>query len=83
MVDALEVQPPEQDNDHEVSDALSLVLEMDPMIPDPAQIRVSTQNWVVTLDGLVPTEQVRQRAEQDAWCLFAVDRVINQIAVAP
>lgn len=83
VVDALEVQPPEQDNDHEVSDALSLVLEMDPMIPDPAQIRVSTQNWVVTLDGLVPTEQVRQRAEQDAWCLFAVDRVINQIAVAP
>ena len=81
VVDALEVQPPEQDNDDEVSDALSLVLEMDPMIPDPGQIRVSTQNYVVTLEGLVATEEVRQRAEQDAWCLFAVDRVINQLAV--
>jgi osmotically-inducible protein OsmY len=81
VVDALEVLPPEQDNDDEVSDALSLVLEMDPMIPDPGQIRVSTQNYVVTLEGLVGTEEVRQRAEQDAWCLFAVDRVVNQLAV--
>jgi osmotically-inducible protein OsmY len=81
VVDALEVLPPEQDNDDEVSDALSLVLEMDPMIPDPGQIRVSTQNYVVTLEGLVATEEVRQRAEQDAWCLFAVDRVVNQLAV--
>jgi hypothetical protein len=43
VVDALEVQPPEQDNDDEVSDALSLVLEMDPMIPHPEQIRVRTR----------------------------------------
>lgn len=81
VVDALEIAPPEQDNDDEVSDALSLVLEMDPMIPHPEQIRVSTQNWVVTLDGLVGTQAEKDRAEQDAWCLFAVDKVVNQIAV--
>lgn len=81
VVDALEVAPPEQDNDDEISDALSLVLEMDPMIPHPEQIRVHTQDYVVTLDGLVATETERNRAEQDAWCLFAVDKVINQIAV--
>lgn len=81
VVDALEVAPPEQDNDDEVSDALSLVLEMDPMIPHPEQIRVHTQDYVVTLDGLVATEAEKNRAEQDAWCLFAVDKVINQIAV--
>jgi osmotically-inducible protein OsmY len=81
VVDALEVAPPEQDNDDEVSDALSLVLELDPMIPHPEQIRISTRNYVVTLDGLVGTQTEKERAEQDAWCLFAVDKVVNQIAV--
>jgi osmotically-inducible protein OsmY len=81
VVDALEVLPPEQDNDDEVSDALSLVLEMDPMIPHPDQIRIHTQNYVVTLEGLVGTETEKSRAEQDAWCLFAVDKVINHLAV--
>jgi osmotically-inducible protein OsmY len=81
VVDALEVVPPEQDNDDEVSDALSLVLEMDPMIPHPDQIRIRTQNYVVTLDGLVDTQAEKERAEHDAWCLFAVDKVINQLAV--
>lgn len=82
VVNALEVLPPEQDNDDEVSDALLLVLEMDPMIPNPGQIRVHTRNYVVTLDGLVATETEKNRAEQDAWCLFAVDKVINQLAVS-
>jgi osmotically-inducible protein OsmY len=81
VVDALEVVPPEQDTDDEVSDALSLVLEMDPMIPHPEQIRVRTQNYVVTLEGLVGTETEKSRAEQDAWCLFAVDKVVNHLAV--
>jgi osmotically-inducible protein OsmY len=81
VVDALEVAPPEQDNDDEVSDALSLVLELDPMIPHPEQIRISTRNYVVTLDGLVGSQTEKERAEQDAWCLFAVDKVVNQIAV--
>lgn len=82
VVDGLEVLPPEQDNDDEVSDALSLVLEMDPMIPHPEQIRIHTHNYVVTLDGLVATQTEKDRAEQDAWCLFAVDNVINQLAVS-
>jgi osmotically-inducible protein OsmY len=81
VVDGLEVLPPEQDNDDEVSDALSLVLEMDPMIPNPEQIRVHTHNYVVTLDGLVATQTEKDRVEQDAWCLFSVDNVINQLAV--
>jgi len=81
VVDALEVQPPEQDNDDEVSDALSLVLEMDPMIPHPEQIGILTRNYVVTLEGLVGSEAEKNRAEQDAWCLFAVDRVVNHLAV--
>ena len=81
VVDALEVLPPEQDNDDEVSDALSLVLEMDPMIPQPGQIRIHTDHYVVTLEGLVGSETEKNRAEQDAWSLFAVDKVVNRIAV--
>ncbi len=81
VVDCLEVLPPEQDNDDEVSDALSLVLELDPLIPHPEQIHVQTRNYVVTLEGLVTTETEKARAEQDAWCLFAVDNVINRLAV--
>lgn len=81
VIDALEVQPPEDDTDDEVSDALSLVLEMDPMIPHPGQIRVRTRDHVVTLEGLVGSEAEKTRAEHDAWCLFAVDRVVNQLAV--
>jgi osmotically-inducible protein OsmY len=82
VVDALEVAPHEEDNDDEVADALSLVLEMDPMIPHPEQIRAVCRDYVVTLEGLVATQTEKARAEQDAWCLFAVDRVVNRLAVA-
>jgi osmotically-inducible protein OsmY len=82
VVDGLEVVPQEQDNDGEVNDALALVLEIDPMIPHPDQIRVHSRNCVVTLEGLVSTQTQKARAEQDAWCLFAVDDVINHLAVS-
>ncbi len=82
VLDALEVLPPEQDNDDEISEALSLVLEMDPMIPHPEQIRVHTDHHVVTLEGVVGSQMESSRAEQDAWCLFAVDKVINSLAVS-
>jgi len=43
------------------------------------QITVSTRNNIVTLRGLVPTHEQKRRAE--SWCVFAVDKVINNIAV--
>jgi osmotically-inducible protein OsmY len=80
VVNSLEVDPAEEDNDEEVVDALRLVLEMDPLV-QAGQIRASCRNFVVTLEGYVRTEEERRRAESDAWCLFAVDRVINRIQV--
>ena len=47
------------------------------------RIGIRTHGSVVTLDGIVTTEQERKRAELDAWCLFAVDKVINHIEVRP
>lgn len=79
--DLLEVVPPEQDNDGELSEALALVLELDPMISRPHQIRVETRDNVVTLEGSVGTETEKNRAEQDAWCMFNVGSVVNHLAV--
>jgi osmotically-inducible protein OsmY len=80
VVNSLDVQPPEDDNDAEVVDALQLVLEMDPMV-QAGQIHASCRDYVVTLDGYVRTAEERRQAENDAWCMFAVDKVINRIAV--
>ncbi|HSN41547.1 MAG TPA: BON domain-containing protein [Burkholderiales bacterium] len=80
VVNSLDVQPPEEDNDAEVVDALRLALEMDPLV-QADQIQASCRDYVVTLEGYVRSAEERRQAEQDAWCLFAVDRVINRIAV--
>jgi osmotically-inducible protein OsmY len=48
---------------------------------NPDQIRVSTRDAVVTLQGQVPSESERDAAEFDAWYEFGVDKVVNQIAV--
>ena len=61
VVNSLDVEPPEEDNDGEVVDALRLVLEMDPLV-QAGQIRASCRNYVVTLEGCVRTEEERRQA---------------------
>lgn len=80
VVNGLEVVPPEDDNDDEITDAVRLVLEADPCV-HADQIAVASRNRVVTLEGMVASEKESARAETDAWCLFAVDEVINRIVV--
>lgn len=80
VINSLVLKPTEEDNDAEVVEALQLVFEMDPFVHED-QLRASCHNYVVTLDGVVGSENERARAEQDAWCLFAVDRVVNRIEV--
>ena len=80
VVNGLEVVPPEDDNDDEITDALRLVLETDPLVPAD-RIGIRSHDHVVTLEGVVSTQEEKTRAEQDAWCLFAVDKVINHIEV--
>jgi osmotically-inducible protein OsmY len=81
VVNALAVKPEYEDRDDEVTEVLRLVLEADPLIEEPDQIRPSCRNFVVTLEGSVPTDKQRERAELDAWYLSGVDRVINRLAV--
>lgn len=80
VVNGMELSPPMDDNDDEVSDALRLILEKDPMV-NASQITIRTKNAVVYLDGLVPSESSRKAAEADAWFTFGVNGVVNNLAV--
>jgi osmotically-inducible protein OsmY len=71
-VNGLEVDPPEEDNDDEVRDAVRLVLEKDPFV-NASQIKVSCRNFEVTLEGLVPKPLERAMAEAAAWYVFRVE----------
>lgn len=80
VVNGLEVAPPEADNDAEITDAVRLALEKDPFV-DAGQVLVGTHGAVVTLRGQLPSAEQRDMAEFDAWYIFGVDRVINEILV--
>ncbi len=80
VINGLGISPPEEDSDGEISDAVRLVLEKDPFV-NPDQIRVTTRDATVTLDGLVPTPSERDMAEHDAWYVFGVEDVVNRVAV--
>jgi osmotically-inducible protein OsmY len=80
VINGLEEVPPEEDNDEELTEAVRLVLEKDPFVR-AGEIRVSSKDWVITLEGLVPTETMKRIAERDAWYVLGVKSVINRIEV--
>jgi osmotically-inducible protein OsmY len=80
VINGIAVEPPEQDSDVAILEAVRLVLEKDPFV-DASQIRVGVKNALVRLTGLVPSEAEREMAEFDAWYVFGVDMVDNRIEV--
>ncbi len=80
VVNSLEVRPDYEDRDEEISEVLELVLEADPLV-DRSQIRMNCRDRTVILEGSVPTEQQKRRAELDAWALYGVQRVVNRLQV--
>ena len=80
VINGLGVEPPEEDNDQEILDALRIVLEKDPML-DATQIRPRCKNSIVTLEGWAVSDAQRDLVEFDAWALFGVDGVVNDIEV--
>ena len=81
VINGLEVRPAYEDRDDEVGEVLRLVLEADPEL-DAAQIRTNCTGKVVFLDGAVPNEHQRHRAELDAWSLTAIRGVVNRLQVS-
>jgi osmotically-inducible protein OsmY len=82
VINGIGVAPPEEDSDEAIADALEIVLEKDPFV-DASQVRIGVRRAVVTLTGQVPTESERDMAEKDAWYVFGVDDVVNEIEVSP
>lgn len=80
VVNGLGVSPPEEDSDDEITEALEIVLQKDPLLKG-TKIGVFSDARVVTLYGTVRSDEQRKAAEEDAWCLFGVDRVKNALRV--
>jgi osmotically-inducible protein OsmY len=80
VINSLEVVPPEEDSPEEVKDALRIVLEKDRLV-DASSICSSTKDWVVTLWGSVRSAAERDVAEDDAWYIWGVNDVENNIKV--
>jgi osmotically-inducible protein OsmY len=80
VVNGLALDPPEADSPDQIAEAVRLVLEKDPFV-NAGQIRAGVRNTTVRLTGYVPNATEREAAERDAWCIFAVDDVINEIQV--
>jgi osmotically-inducible protein OsmY len=80
VLNCIEVTPPEEDNDDEITDATRIALEKDPFV-NADQISVTTRDRVVTLEGVAPNKDEKEMAEFDAWYVFGVDKVINKIEI--
>jgi hypothetical protein len=76
----LTVVPAEDDNDDELTDAIRLVMEMD-RIAHSDQISIHSASGVVTLQGVLPRDEERRLAEMDAWAVWGVKDVRNEIQV--
>ncbi len=80
VVNGLEVEPPEEDGDGEIGDAVRIALEKDPLV-DAGNVGVTVRRGEVTLHGAVASPEQRDAAEMDAWFVFGVDRVVNGLRV--
>jgi osmotically-inducible protein OsmY len=80
VINGIEVLPPQEDNDDEITDAVRLVLEKDRLV-EASEISVHTVNRIVTLRGFAPNDDIGGMAERDAWFVFGVDGVRNELSV--
>ncbi len=74
----LRVEPPEEDNDGEILEAVELALEKDHAV-DHNDITVACKDALVTLTGGIPTGTQRRLAEHDAWYIHGVRDVRNEL----
>jgi len=82
VVNRIEISPPEEDSPDMIEEAIRVALEKDPLV-NASQIRAGVRNTWVRLTGAVAANAERDAAERDAWCVFGVDNVLNEIEVAP
>ncbi len=82
VVNGIAVEPPEEDAPIQIEEAVRIALEKDPFV-DASQVRVGVRQRTVRLTGSVHSSEARDAAECDAWYVFGVDDVINEIGIVP
>lgn len=78
VVNGLEIVPPQEWTDADITEAVSLVLAKDPLV-NAGRIRVATKNAAVTLAGFLAHGSESEMAESDAWRVFGVNNVRNRL----
>ena len=78
VVNGITVDPPEDDAPIQVEEAVRVALDKDSLF-DASQIRTGVRGRTVRLTGWVQSAAAREAAEWDAWYVFGVDDVINEI----
>jgi len=74
----LRVHPSEQDSDDEISDAIRLILEKDPLL-HAESISANTHARVVTLEGYVHSQEQGRMAVYDCWYVPGVHDVKDNL----
>jgi osmotically-inducible protein OsmY len=78
VVNGISVDPPEEDVPIQIEEAVRIAFDKDPLI-DASQIRAGVCERTVRLTGWVQSPVARDAAEWDAWYVFGVDDVINEV----
>lgn len=76
----IRVEPEEDDSDDEITNAIRFAFDKDPLV-DTLRYQVTTRDGVVYLSGIASSAIARQAAEDDAWAIWGVKDVHNQIAL--
>lgn len=76
------VEPPEEDHDGEIAEALRLILERDPGL-NADEIRAEVQDAEVTLYGRIAHQEQGERARRNCWYVPGVHEVHNRLEVFP
>lgn len=82
VTNGMEVVPEQPDSDEEMAKAVRIVLKKDPFVNDE-RIRVVARQSIVMLEGEAPSFPQKEMAEFDAWYVFGVDNVVNNLEVRP
>lgn len=80
VVNGIAVEPPEEDAPIAIEEAVRIALDKDPFV-DASQVRVGVRHRTVRLTGAVHSHEARDAAEWDAWYVFGVDDVVNELDV--
>ena len=82
VINGIAVNPPEEDAPIRIEEAVRIALAKDPFV-NASQVRVGVRHRTVRLTGSVRSDAAKDAAEWDAWYIFGVDDVENEIVVSP